>query len=124
MLLALDIWQEIIDYFEYPRDSYTLKCLALTSKTISDLAIYAIWREGKRFLNIVSVINSFVVPPDEPFLKLGYATYPGYASEESAESSDNYEDKRQLITEVGWVNLYIYSARYFETDLGCQLGAE
>lgn len=71
MILNLDIWREIMDYFE-PSQKFvppTLRALAVTSRSLSPLALDVIWRSGRRISTLVSVINSFAHSPNEPFLE-------------------------------------------------------
>ncbi len=112
MHLNTDIWQEIINYFEHPADYYTLKCLALTSRTLSSIALDAMWRDGERFLKIISVINSFANSPDGPFLELEYVRFNGSGSEKNGESGGNDAGSRKFVTEsepieVAWVSSYL-----------------
>lgn len=66
MRLNLDVWYEIVNYFEYPEDEDILRSLAVTSRCLSDLALDVVWRNGKHDTSIESVINSFA-PLDKPF---------------------------------------------------------
>ena len=68
MLLHLDIWYEILSHLEYPQDLFTLRSLAVTSRSLSNLALDVMWRDGKSIRQIVSIINSFVPSRKEPFL--------------------------------------------------------
>ncbi len=106
MRLNPDVWYEIISYFEYPKDVDTLRSLALTALTPSDLALDVMWRDGGGPLAIVSVINSFATSQDEPFLE-----YTDSYGEDRAEKSDGEESHTRAHTrarnmvEATWVRL-------------------
>lgn len=69
MFLNLDVWYEIINLFREPLDEQTLRSLALTSRDISNIALGTLWQDGRSFLKIASVINSFAPSPTELFLE-------------------------------------------------------
>lgn len=70
MLLNLDIWHEVINHLDYPKDQDTLSSLAVTSRCLSNLALGALWRNGENAATkVVSVLNSFAPSPNEPFLE-------------------------------------------------------
>lgn len=77
MQLNFDVWHEIIRNLQYPKDIRTLRSLALTAKSPSDLALDAIWQGGQSFLKIESVVNSFSATPDTPFLEFQSDTVRG-----------------------------------------------
>ncbi len=85
MLLNLDIWREIMNYFE-PSQRHVppvLRALAVTSRCLSTLALDVIWRRGETISALISVINSFAHSPNEPFLE-----YVDLAETDSSDSSD------------------------------------
>lgn len=89
MYINPDIWNEIISHFTYPEDESTLRSLAVLSRIPSDFALDAIWRNGKTFLTIASVINSFAASPDGPFLE--------YIPEHSSGSVERDGSHRHLV---------------------------
>lgn len=91
MFLNLDIWHEIVGYFEYPRDKQTLVSLAVTSRCLSALALDIVWRNGERSPTIVQVINSFTSSPNEPFLEYVYEF--GGSEDDSDEDSSGSSDE-------------------------------
>lgn len=70
MFLNLDIWLEILSYLDYNVDENTLRSLALTCHTLSNLALDAIWRnrDSDMLANISAVANASAPSPLEPFL--------------------------------------------------------
>lgn len=68
MLLNLDIWYEIVNHLKYPEHASTLHSLAVTSRSLSNIALDTIWRDGEPILYIVLIVNLFAPSPNEPFL--------------------------------------------------------
>lgn len=89
MLLNLDIWYEVVRNLTFIEDESTLSSLAVTSRRLSKLALDATWRTRncENILTIVSVINSFARPSDEPFLELRQAP-----ENDTGDSDDEDED--------------------------------
>lgn len=69
MLLSLDIWNEIVSHLKYPQEAYTFKhSLAATCRSLYNLTLDIVWRDGDPILAIVFIINSFAPSSKEPFL--------------------------------------------------------
>lgn len=60
MLFCFAIWKEIISHLRYSGDNNNTLCaLAVTSRSISNIALDSLWRNGAPIWAIVNVINSF-----------------------------------------------------------------
>lgn len=75
MRLSHDVWHQIIQYLEYergdsdaPEKRITLLTLALTSRSLSSLALTTLWKNMDSMEPIVDVINSFTPDQEDPFL--------------------------------------------------------
>lgn len=94
MLLDFAIWKEIISHLKDPEDKSTLCSLAVTSRSISNLALDSLWRSGGTIWAIVSVINSFAPSANELFLQYT----------EDDEESDDEDSTPSVRTIIGWVS--------------------
>lgn len=78
MRLSHDIWFQVIQYFEHDEEGFNaekrnaLFDLALTSRSLSDLALATLWRNMSSMKPIVDVINSFTPHQEDPFLTWVY----------------------------------------------------
>ncbi|KAF5350499.1 hypothetical protein D9756_008492 [Leucocoprinus leucothites] len=68
MELSHDIWHEITDLLAGQSDKRTLFTLVLVSRTLSIIALPALWRDFSSLKEIVFTINSFA-PEDDHFIR-------------------------------------------------------
>jgi hypothetical protein len=106
MFLNFDIWKDIISHLKYPRDNSSLCSLAVTSRSISNLALDSLWRSGGTIWAIVSVINSFAPSADEPFLH----HTDDEEDSDYYEDSDNEDSASSIRMIIGWVSQPLFIA--------------